>query len=43
MVLNPGYMQPMYETTLGTILLFAAIIMLIANYFIGRKVTHIDI
>lgn len=43
MVLNPGYMQPMYDTTLGTILLFAAVIMLIANYFIGRKVTNIDI
>lgn len=43
MVLNPGYMQPMYETTLGTILLFIAIIMLIVNYFIGRKVTNIDI
>lgn len=43
MVLNPGYMQPMYETTLGTVLLFIAIIMLIANYFIGRKVTNIDI
>lgn len=43
MVLNPGYMQPMYETTLGTILLFMAVIMLIANYFIGRKITNIDI
>jgi len=43
MVLNPGYMQPMYDTTLGTILLFVAIIMLVINYFIGRKVTNIDI
>src|SRR5699024_8977936 len=43
MVLNPGYMQPMYETTLGTVLLFIAIIMLVINYFIGRKVTNIDI
>jgi len=43
MVLNPGYMQPMYETTLGTILLFLAVVMLIANYFIGRKITNIDI
>src|SRR5690625_3219392 len=43
MILNPGYMQPMYETTLGTILLFLAIIMLVINYFIGRKVTNIDI
>lgn len=43
MILNPGYMQPMYDTTLGTILLFMAVIMLVANYFIGRKVTNINI
>lgn len=43
MVLNPGYMRPMYETTLGTVLLFVAVIMLVVNYFIGRKVTNIDI
>ena len=43
MVLNPGYMQPMYDTTLGTILLFTAVIMLVINFFIGRKVTNIDV
>lgn len=43
MVLNPGYMQPMYDTLIGNILLFLAIIMLVLNYFIGRRVTNIDI
>lgn len=43
MVLNPGYMQPMYDTTLGTILLFIAVIMLVINFFIGRKVTNINV
>lgn len=43
MVLNPGYMQPMYDTALGTILLFMAVIMLVINFFIGRKVTNINV
>lgn len=43
MVVNPGYMKPMYDTTLGTILLFMAVLMLLANYFIGRKITNIQI
>ncbi|GAJ98816.1 type II secretion system F family protein [Geomicrobium sp. JCM 19055] len=43
MMLNPDYMQPMYDQTLGTFMLFAAVLMLIANYFIGRKVTNIDV
>ncbi|MFB4159391.1 type II secretion system F family protein [Geomicrobium sp. JSM 1781026] len=43
LVLNPDYMQPMYETTFGTLLLFLAVLMLIVNFFIGRKITHIDV
>ena len=43
MVLNPGYMEPMYDTAFGMILLFMAVLMLVANYFIGRKVTNINI
>ncbi|EZH65398.1 hypothetical protein DH09_17370 [Bacillaceae bacterium JMAK1] len=43
MMLNPDYMQPMYDQTLGTFMLFAAVLMLVANYFIGRKVTNIDV
>lgn len=43
MVLNPAYLQPMYESWLGTTLLFLASIMLIINYFLAKAITTIEI
>ncbi|WP_096439401.1 type II secretion system F family protein [Alteribacter populi] len=43
MLTNPTYMQPMYDSFLGTFFLFLAAVLLVANYFIGKKVTNIDL
>ncbi|QQE74756.1 type II secretion system F family protein [Brevibacillus composti] len=43
MVLNPGYMEPMYDSWVGSSLMFLAALMLIANYFLGRAITKINI
>jgi tight adherence protein B len=43
LALNPGYMEPMYDSWVGSSLLFVASLMLIANYFIGKAITKINI
>ncbi|CAM5779694.1 MULTISPECIES: type II secretion system F family protein [Brevibacillus] len=43
MALNPGYMQPMYDSWVGSSLMFLAALMLVANYFLGRAITKINI
>jgi tight adherence protein B len=43
LALNPGYMEPMYDSWVGSSLLFVASLMLIANYFIGKSITKINI
>lgn len=42
-VINPEYMEPMYNNLFGNFLLFLAGIMLLANYLIGKKVTDINV
>jgi tight adherence protein B len=43
MLLNPAYLEPMYQSWLGTTLLFIASVMLILNYFLARTITKIEI
>jgi tight adherence protein B len=43
MLLNPAYLAPMYQSWLGTTLLFMASLMLIANYFLAKAITNIEI
>jgi len=42
-VMSPGYMEPMYNTFMGKCLLLFGVILLILNYFIGKKIIRIDI
>ncbi len=43
MLLNPAYLAPMYQSWIGTTLLFIASLMLIANYFLAKAITNIEI
>ncbi|MFD2626551.1 type II secretion system F family protein [Salibacterium salarium] len=43
MLMNPEYMEPMYNNLIGTIAMFMAALMLIANFLIGRKITNINV
>ncbi|SFP85485.1 type II secretion system F family protein [Salibacterium halotolerans] len=43
MVVSPDYLRPMYESTVGTFMLFIGALLLLANFFIGKKVTNIDL
>ncbi|WP_026701264.1 type II secretion system F family protein [Salibacterium aidingense] len=43
MVVSPDYLQPMYESAAGTFMLFIGALLLLANFFIGKKVTNIDL
>jgi tight adherence protein B len=43
MLLNPAYLEPMYQSWLGTSMLFLAMVMLIINYFFAKKITDIEI
>ncbi|BCJ86620.1 type II secretion system F family protein [Effusibacillus dendaii] len=43
LLLNPGYLQPMYESPLGTGLLFIGTLLLFANFFLARYILSIDV
>jgi len=43
MMLSPDYLAPMYDQPLGKLLAAVGILMLIANYFIGKSIINIDI
>lgn len=42
-LLSPEYMEPMYSTLLGKILMLIGFLLIIANYFISKKIVAIDI
>lgn len=42
-LISPDYMKPLYETLLGRILMVIAVILLIANYFVGKKIIEIEV
>ncbi|GAU76348.1 type II secretion system F family protein [Fusibacter sp. 3D3] len=43
MLFSPKYLDPMYDKPLGKLLATLGVIMLIANFFIGKKIINIDI
>lgn len=43
MLLSPDYLAPMYDKPLGKILAAVGLLLLAANYFIGKKIIDIDI
>ncbi|MFC0561254.1 type II secretion system F family protein [Halalkalibacter alkalisediminis] len=43
MLFNPAYLTPMYQSWVGTSLLFIASLMLIVNYFLAKAITTIEI
>lgn len=42
-VLSPSYMKPMYETLVGKIMMITGIVLLLINYFIGKKIIDINV
>lgn len=42
-VTSPQYMAPMYESTIGKLLMITAALLLIINYFVGRKIIDIEV
>lgn len=42
-ILSPEYMAPLYETTLGKILMGIGVLLIVANYIIGTKIVRIDV
>lgn len=42
-VTSPRYMSPMYESTIGKILMITAALLLIINYFVGKKIIDIEV
>lgn len=42
-VTSPTYMEPMYTTTIGKIMTIIGVLLLAANYFIGKKIIDIDV
>jgi len=42
-MLSPEYMKPMYSTTLGKFLMLLASLLLVANYFVGKKIIDIEV
>lgn len=42
-VLTPDYLSPLFTTLLGQLLALLAVIMLVAAFFIGRKITDIEV
>ncbi|MBN2793967.1 MAG: type II secretion system F family protein [Clostridia bacterium] len=42
-LISPDYMSPLYETLLGRILMLFATVLLIANYFVGKKIIEIEV
>lgn len=41
--LSPSYMRPMYETALGKTMMVSGLLLLLANYIIGKKIININI
>lgn len=42
-LMSPEYMAPMYDSSLGRVLMIISTIMLVVNYFIGKKIINIDV
>lgn len=42
-LIAPQYMKPMYETTLGKVCMAFGMMLITANYFIGKRIINIDI
>lgn len=42
-IFSPEYMEPLYSTTLGKILIIFGLVLLIINYFIGKKIIDINV
>lgn len=42
-IFSPEYMKPLYGTVLGKILIVLGFVLLILNYFVGKKVTDINV
>lgn len=40
---SPRYMAPMYDSVIGKILMITAALLLIVNYFVGRKIIDIEV
>ncbi|MEY2569990.1 MAG: tight adherence protein [Acidimicrobiaceae bacterium] len=41
-ILHPGYFDPMFESTLGVILMFAGVVMLTCGWLIIRKIVDVE-
>ena len=41
--LAPQYMEPMYESMLGRVLMVTGLLLIVANYFIGKRIINIDV
>lgn len=41
--LSPSYLKPMYETLLGKVLMAFAVLLLVANFIIGKKIMDIKL
>ncbi|WP_127580762.1 type II secretion system F family protein [Paenibacillus koleovorans] len=42
-LLSPDYMEPMYSTFLGKVLMIVGFIFIVLNYFISRKIVNIEV
>lgn len=42
-VIAPNYMKPLYSSLVGKILIVIGLMLLLANYFIGRRITNIEV
>jgi tight adherence protein B len=42
-LLSPSYMEPLYSTFWGKILILLGIVFLVINYYIGKKITNINV
>lgn len=42
-VIAPNYMKPLYSSLVGKILIVIGFMLLLANYFIGRRITNIEV
>lgn len=40
---SPSYMEPMYQTLIGKLLMVFGTLLIVANYFIGKKIVDIDV
>ncbi len=41
--MSPDYMSPLYDTMIGQIMMIVGVLLLVLNYFIGKKIIEIDI